>query len=182
MATTITTTGGFSCGAAAATAAALATLPVTTGGFTFGAPAPVPVLAPASAPAASLAKAEAEADGETKAGSPAPSGSLKTSSALLTAEAYLTALNLDSDQEEDLGNEMQTAQAAWSRVMGSSGASALDVGMPAGSGEGTEEEEESELSRLMTALGTRRTVWSFGSVRGLASSWTSRRSWTETCA
>jgi hypothetical protein len=38
--------------------------------------------------------------------------------------------------------------------MGSSGASALDVSMPAGSGEGTEEEEESELSRLVTALGT----------------------------
>jgi hypothetical protein len=53
-----------------------------------------------------------------------------------------------------VGDEMQTAQDAWSRVMGSSGASALDGSIPAGSGEGTEEEEESELSRLVTALGT----------------------------
>jgi hypothetical protein len=55
-----------------------------------------------------------------------------------------------------MGDEMQTAQDAWSRVMGSSGASVLDVSMPAGSGEGTEEEEEeeSELSQLVTALGT----------------------------
>jgi hypothetical protein len=51
-------------------------------------------------------------------------------------------------------DEPQTAQDAWSRVMGSSRASALDVNMPAGSGEGTEEEEESQLSRLVTALGT----------------------------
>jgi hypothetical protein len=124
-------------------------LPTMTGGFTFGAPAP------ALAPAASVAKAEAEADGETKAGSPAPSGAPKTSSALLTAKAYLTALELASDQEEDVSDEMQAAQDAWSRVMGSSDAPALDVSMPAGSGEGTEEEEESELSRLVTALGTK---------------------------
>jgi hypothetical protein len=38
--------------------------------------------------------------------------------------------------------------------MGSSGASALDVSMPAWSEEDTEEEEESELSWLVTALGT----------------------------
>jgi hypothetical protein len=135
-------TSGFSFGAAAPVA-----LPTTTGGFTFGAPAPI------SAPAASLAKAEAETDGETNAGSSAPSGAPKTSSALLMAKAYLTALELDADQEEDVGGEMQTAQDAWSHVMGSSVASALDVSMPAGSGEGTEEEEESELSRLVTVLG-----------------------------
>jgi hypothetical protein len=140
MATTTTITGGFGFGA----------LPTTTGGFTFGAPGPVP----APAPATSLAKAEAEADGETKAGSPAPSGAPKTSSPLLTVKAYLTALKLDSDQEEDVGNEMHTAQDSWSRVMGSSGASALDVSMLAGSGEDTEEEAESELSRLVTTLGT----------------------------
>jgi hypothetical protein len=122
-------------------------LPATTGGFTLGAPAPAPT------PAAAVAKAEAVAAGETKAGSPAPSGAPKTSSTLLTAKACLTGLELDSDQEEDVSNEMQTAQDAWSRVMGSSGASPLDVSMPAESGEGTEEEEESELSRLVTALG-----------------------------
>jgi hypothetical protein len=38
--------------------------------------------------------------------------------------------------------------------MGSFDSSALDVSMPAGSGTDTEEEEESEWSRLVTALGT----------------------------
>jgi hypothetical protein len=103
-------------------------LPTTTGGFTFSAPAP------ALAPAASLAKAEAEADGQTKAGSPAPPGVSKTSFALLTAKAYLTALELDADQEEDVGDKVQTVQDAWSRVMGYSDASALHVNMPAGFG------------------------------------------------
>jgi hypothetical protein len=136
-------TGGFSFGAAAPVA-----LPTPSGGFTIGAANPAPT------PDALLAKAEAKADGETKAGSPAPSGAPKTSSTLLTAKAYLTALELESDQEEKVGNEMQTAQDAWSRVMSFSCASALDVSMPAGFGEGTEEEEESELSRLVTALDT----------------------------
>jgi hypothetical protein len=53
-----------------------------------------------------------------------------------------------------VSDEMQTAQDEWFRVMGSSGASALNVSMPTGSWEGTEEEEESELSRLATAMGT----------------------------
>jgi hypothetical protein len=43
------------------------------------------------------------------------------------AKAYLTALELDANQEEDVGDEMQTPQNAWPRVMGSFGASALDV-------------------------------------------------------
>jgi hypothetical protein len=87
--------GGFSFAAAAPVAS-----PTTTGGFAFGVPAPAP------ANAASLAKAEAEADGETNAGSPAPSGAPKTSSALLMAKAYLTALELAVDQEEDMVDEI----------------------------------------------------------------------------